>query len=439
MEAHGGAKRARIEEPPRAGGVEERLDAQAWGSACADAALRAYAALPAKGKPAGGGREWTLLAAFLLRAAPGAPPRVVALGTGTKCLGASARSAAGDALHDCHAEMVARRALHAWLYAQLQRAAEGATAEGDGDCCFVRVPPAEGGGERAAFALRAGATLHLYVSQSPCGDASVCGEAGARTGAKLARDAPQACGAWREAGGAQQAPGAARRKPGRGEGTLSMSCSDKMARWSALGVQGALLAHFLEAPLRVSTLTLALPPALQPHARDAQMAALARALGGRLGAPAAATAGTRWAVEAPALHTAPPPPLELRVPAAAPRESADAAPAAPCGASIAWHAGGGAAEVVQGTTGRRAGATRAAGASAKTRSALCRAAMLARFRALAAATDPAAALAQQALSYGQLKRDAPRGYGVARAALLAPPSPLAAWLAKPADEQDFVC
>lgn len=53
--------------------------------------------------------------------------------------------------------------------------------------------------------------------------------------------------------------GVLRRKPGKGDPTLSLSCSDKIARWVCLGLQGCLLMALLQEPIYLSMLVVSVP------------------------------------------------------------------------------------------------------------------------------------------------------------------------------------
>lgn len=383
------------------------------GDAVAKAVLAQWAALPKTGKPQP--HEHTVLAGIALElptsgggisssgcTSSGTPAgagtsretcqaqqqqphgqlAVVAIGTGTKCLGGSKRLPGGAAVNDCHAEALCRRALLRWLYGEMQQAAErcaadvaggaapaeAAAAAAAGTAVLRLIVPAEGGsaaeGQSAGsdadrgsaartagaagngqspaahlfggwrFSLQPGVRLHMYISQPPCGDASIlraegaegaaCQHGSATDAAAAAGVPPAAAGEQRGAGGtaaaaggkgmaesfgrtgakpllkrqrlqpageeqpagplhsgsseagqptqqaqqqqqqtqqpalqqaatqeqwrlpqqhevesysAAQETGVVRRKPGRGDATLSMSCSDKLARWLLLGLQ----------------------------------------------------------------------------------------------------------------------------------------------------------------------------------------------------------
>ncbi|XP_069491561.1 tRNA-specific adenosine deaminase 1 [Ambystoma mexicanum] len=131
--------------------------------------------LPKKGMP-DPKREWTLLAAVVqVESRPECDhsrenqagynevlTEVVAMGTGTKCIGQSKMSKDGDALHDSHAEVIAKRGFQRYLLHQLSLAVCHKK-----DSVFL--PSAETG----KFKLKPEISFIFFTSHTPCGDASI--------------------------------------------------------------------------------------------------------------------------------------------------------------------------------------------------------------------------------------------------------------------------
>lgn len=225
---------------------------------------------------------------------------VVAFGVGTKFLDGDACSRTSQPLQgardpcgvDMHAEVLARRGLLRFLQEDLLRCQGGAP-------CGELLEPC--GGTSGGYRLRDDTTLHLYTSSVPCGNASwkrwAKGGGAPASGAPLdawpvqrhgritmhARSEGQVCFLLKHAGlrasddssaaissgqGSQPADGSgqATRWPvgtdvfdccwAAKTGRSPLTCSDKIAQWNALGMQGASLSQVLDAPVRISTCTI---------------------------------------------------------------------------------------------------------------------------------------------------------------------------------------
>lgn len=173
---------------------------------------------------------------------------VVAISTGTKCINGGNMCLNGTAINDSHAEVIARRCFMKYLYTQLEWVC-GSDPFYVEKSIFIKNP------NGFTFTLKPHFQFHLYINTAPCGDARIFSfndrYKSSHSIAPSFNSAQYGQLRTKVEGDLGTTPIGNNYSPQTWDGIMfgeplqTMSCSDKIARWNVLGIQGSLLSTLI--------------------------------------------------------------------------------------------------------------------------------------------------------------------------------------------------